>query len=396
MSFSRPPSPPSPVRGARLVRVGRVAGVPIFLTPSWIFVALFVTLSYSDFLRSQVVGLSQAGAYALALAYSFLLAASVIVHELGHVLVSRAVGLTVSRVVVFLLGGVSEIEGQARRPRDDFLIAAAGPLFSFLLAAACWAGTTVTDTHTTLGVTFALLAWSNLIVAVFNVLPGLPLDGGRLVAALVWMLGGSRFRGTVVAGWSGRVVAVLLALAVLFGNAALSGHTGTVTLSGIAAAAMGFALAAFLWMGASQSLRVASVQDRARHLTAAGLLRQAVYVADQVPLSEALRRLAASGARAIVVIDSAGRSRAIVSEPQVAKIAFERRPWTPLAEVSRPLEPGLILSDGLDGEGLIEAMRAMPSSEYLVVDQAGVARGVLASSDVLGALGLTKAGSRTQ
>jgi Zn-dependent protease len=112
----------------RLVRLGSVLGVPIFVTPSWLLVAGFITLTYADFLRNQIDGVSKAVSYLLALVFALALALSVLAHELGHTVVSRAVGMQVRRIVVFLLGGVSEIEGETRRPRDEFVIAAAGPL----------------------------------------------------------------------------------------------------------------------------------------------------------------------------------------------------------------------------------------------------------------------------
>jgi Zn-dependent protease len=204
------------------VRLGSVLGVPIFVTPSWLLIAAFITISYADFLHSQIAGLSTAGAYALALVFAVALAASVLAHELGHTVVSRALGLTVRRIVVFLLGGVSEIEGEPSRPRDEFAIAAAGPAVSFVLAGVCWAAATPVAPASSLGVMLSLLAWSNVVIAVFNVLPGLPLDGGRLVQAVVWMIGHNRNRGAIVAAWSGRVMAVVLAGLVLLGNAVLS------------------------------------------------------------------------------------------------------------------------------------------------------------------------------
>jgi Zn-dependent protease/CBS domain-containing protein len=376
-----------------LFRLGSVLGVPIFVTPSWLLVAGFVMISYSDFLRSQIDGLSTAGAYSLALVFAVALAASVLAHELGHTVVSRTVGLQVNRIVVFLLGGVSEIEGEAARPRDEFAIAAAGPVVSFLLAAALWALSIVPDPNSSLAVMLSLLAWSNLVIGVFNVLPGLPLDGGRIVQAMVWMLGATRSRATVVAAWSGRGVAVLLALAVLLATASLRSGTSA-SFASLGATAMGFAVAAFLWFGASQALRVAAVAQRSQSLRVDRLLRPAVYLPASTPISEALRRLAAARAAAIVVIDSEGRSRALVQEAQISAMEPNRRPWSTLAEVCRPLEPGLIIDDSLSGEDLLAAVRNTPASEYLVIGRDGTSRGLIATADVARALGLPEGESK--
>jgi len=386
---SSPPSQPSrrPGAGARLLRIGSVLGVPVFITPSWVLVAAFITISYAGFLRDQIPGASQATSYALSLLFAAALAVSVLLHEVGHTVASKVVGLPVRRIVVFLLGGVSEIEGEASRPRDEFAIAAAGPLVSFLLAGGCWVVSLLPAAESAVEVLLLLLAWSNLIIAVFNVLPGLPLDGGRLLQALIWMMGSSRLTGVRIAAWSGRVLAVLLALAVLFGNAILGGNTPA-DLTSIGATAMGFAVAAFLWFGAGQTLRAAELQARAATLRLGALLRSALYLPFPTPVSEAVRQATESGARAIVVVDGQGRTRAIVDEAQIARIEAHRRPWTTLGQVSRELRLGTVLADDLSGQPLIDTLRSHPAPEYLVVGRDGVARGVVAAVDLARALGL--------
>lgn len=392
VSAPRPSPGNAPVRGARLLRLGSVLGVPIFVTPSWLFVAGFIVISYSDFLRSQVRNLSPFGAYALALVFAVLLAASVLAHELGHTVVSKAVGLPVNRIVVFLLGGVSEIEGEPHRPRDELAIAAAGPAVSFLLAAACWGAGLPFAGGTTLAVMLALLAWSNLVIGIFNVLPGLPLDGGRVIQSIVWMVGRSRSRATVVAAWCGRVLALLLGASVVGANMVASGQ-GSLSFTSVGAAAMGFAVAAFLWMGATQSLRAGALADRASALHIPSLIRPTVFLPGNLPLSEALRRLAECGALGIVVIDAEGRSRAIARESQIRDINEAQRPWTSLAEVSRPLEPGLIIGDDIGGAELLERVRSTPASEYLVVGRDGISRGLIATTDLARTLELPRGGA---
>ncbi|MDQ1740452.1 MAG: hypothetical protein QOE53_2104 [Pseudonocardiales bacterium] len=387
MSSPRP-EPDRHPRG-RLLRIGSVLGVPIFLTPSWLLVAGFITISYAGFLREQIPGASHAASYALSLVFATALAASVLLHEVGHTVVSKVVGLPVRRIVVFLLGGVSEIEGEARRPRDEFAIAAAGPLVSLALAGCCWAVSLLPAAESALGVLLLLLAWSNLVIAVFNVLPGLPLDGGRLLQALIWMMGGSRLTAIRIAARAGRGVAALLGLAVLFSNAILGGSSPA-DLASIGSTAMGFAVAAFLWIGAGQALQMAELNARAAGLRLEELLRPSLYLPAQTPVSEAVRQAAATGAGGIVVIDGQGRSRALVDEAQIAQIPADRRPWTSLGQVARELRPGLILAEDLAGDQLIDTLRSHPASEYLVVGRDGVARGVVAAVDLARALGLPR------
>jgi Zn-dependent protease len=386
VSSPRPSGSGRDIRNGQLIRVGSILGVPIFITPSWLLVVVFIVVSYSGFLHDRVPGLSSGASYALALLFAITLALSVLAHEIGHTLVSRGVGLPVGRIVVFLLGGVSEIEGEAKRPRDEFAIAAAGPLVSLVLGAACWGAGLAFPDRSAAGVFLFLLAWSNLIVAIFNALPGLPLDGGRMVQAAAWAVGVPRRRAVIFAAWSGRVVAIGFALLVIIANATFS--RGATSFASLAATTMGFAVAAFMWIGATQSLRAVAVEQRARALSAGTLLRPAVYLAGDTSLARALQVVQEAGARGIVIVDTAGRSRALVRESRIAGVPEQQRPWVTIAELARPLEPGLIVSAELSGEDLLAAVRTTPASEYLVVGSDGMSQGVLATADVATALGL--------
>ncbi len=380
-----PPAPPeSGSAGPRLIRLGSVLGVGVFIAPSWLLIAALITLSYGDFLRQVIPGTSTASGYALAFGFAVIVGVSVVLHEIGHTVVSLLLGLKVSRIVVFLLGGVSELEGEARRPRDEFAIAAAGPAVSFLLAGLCWLASWLPAGGSAPNVMLVLAAWSNLIIAVFNVLPGLPLDGGRLLQAAVWTLSRSRSTGVRIAAYSGRGLAVLLAGGVFAANAALR-NTG---VDAITLAVIGLGVAGFLWFGAGQTLRAAELTDRTGRLRLGQLIRPSVYLPAATPLSEALRFAAGARAGGIVVVDGDGRSRAIVDEAEVARIEQTRRPWISLADVARPLQNGLILRDDLTGEALLAAVRTAPATEYLIIGADGVSRGVLATSDLARALRL--------
>jgi hypothetical protein len=279
--------------------------------------------------------------------------------------------------VIFLLGGVSEIDRDPQRPRDELLISAAGPAVSVLLTIAAGVGHELVGHATQPGVLLLLLFWSNLSVAVFNLIPGLPLDGGRLLRAAVWGLGASRLTGTRVAAWAGRAVAVLVALGGL-----LLDRTGLGLTSGI----ISIGLAVYLWMGATQSLRVGELLDRIPAITIDRLLRPGLLVPADVSVAEALRRVWTGNARGLVLVDSSDRPQAIVDEASIGAVPPDRRPWTRLTEVARRLEPGLVLPLGLHGEELLAAMRATPAHEYLVVDADGSPAGILATSDLAAAL----------
>lgn len=360
-----------------MVPVGRFFGVPIFFAPSWLLIAAFLTIYYAPVVRDVVPRASSSTAYLTALSFAVLFALCVLAHELGHTAVSLMLGNPVRRVVIFLLGGVSEIERDPRRPRDEFLVAVAGPLVSLLLGGAAGAIYLQLAPRTVPGILSALLFWSNVVVAVFNLLPGLPLDGGRLLRAGVWALAHSRLTGTRVAAWAGRGLAVLVAL---------SGLLADRSSWGLTAGILSVALAAYLWFGAGQSLRAAEVAERLPTVSLRSLLRPGLMVPADVSVAEALRRAWQGRARGLLVVDSADHPRALVDEMMIGAVPPERRPWTPLSAVSRPIEPGLVLNVGMSGEQLLAAVRATPAHEYLVVEDDGRPAGILSVVDLAAVL----------
>ena len=372
--MSAPRQGPGRVPSAGLP-LGRFFGVPVYLSPSWLLIALLITLTYSDLVTRSVDDISPTGSYVVAFAFAVLLALSLLAHELGHTAVSLAFGMPVRRVVIFLLGGVSEIEKEPADPAQEYLVAMAGPLVSLVLAAVGGCLLPLTGDGSVARTMIFLLVWSNLAVAVFNLLPGLPLDGGRLVRAGVWKLSGNQLTGTRAAAYGGRAVAILVvAFAAL--TAPLDGALGigNVLLAGL--------LGAFIWVGATQSLSTATVSARLPAVDLRALVRPTLPVSPDLPIAEALRRAWERQSRALMVVDATGSPRALVSESHVMAVPEGRRPWTTVADVARPLEPGLVLGVGLSGAEVVEAFRRTPATEYLVVGRDGRAVGVVAAADV--------------
>ena len=147
--------------------------------------------------------------YLVAAVFVVLLYASVLVHELSHCLVARAFGLPVRRVLLYPLGGFSEIEKEAPTPAREFLVAAAGPAISLVLAAVGY-GLSRLIPFGTAHVLVTQLMWANLLVGLFNLLPGLPLDGGRMLRAGIWKISHRPDAATIGAAWTGRVIAAAL------------------------------------------------------------------------------------------------------------------------------------------------------------------------------------------
>jgi len=229
------------------------------------------------------------------------------------------------------------------------------------------------------GVLLAGLMASNVIVAVFNLLPGLPLDGGRVARAAIWQITHDKLRATIVAGWIGRGIAVALLIA---GVAAPGRLFGASTLSVLYA----FLLAGFMWSNAGIAISQARVATVLPTMNLRNLLRKALPVDAQLPVAEAVRRANLASARALVIVDGRGRPQGLVSEAAVTELPEQRRPWVSVSELSRPLTNDLILRDDVDGERLLGRLQSNPASEYLVVAESGAIRGVLARIDIANAL----------
>jgi Zn-dependent protease len=376
---AREPAPPQQGRERGLV-LGRPWGVPIVLAPSWFIVAALITVLFAPAVESQLPG-SGPWAYAIAALFAVLLYASVLIHELGHVAVARHYGVPVRRITLQLLGGVSELEGEMTKPSREFWVAVAGPALSLALGLLGWALLATLDPTGVLRLLLLQLTAANLLVGVFNLLPGLPLDGGHVVRAAVWSLTGRAHIGTRAAGWSGRVVAAI-AFATPFLIAAATGTNGPSLTSVLWAAA----ISAFVWVGASAALRSADQAERIPAVNARALVRRAIPVDTGTPLALALDQLTRAQAGGLVIVDRAGQPRAIVNEAAVAAVPLERRPWVPVDSVARRVESTWSVPVDAAGRDLLELVARAQAPELLVVDDAQRIVGVLAVRDVEAAL----------
>ena len=187
--------------------IARPFGIPVYISPYWFVIAGVFIFIYANDLASTLHGSTR---FVVAAAFVVLLYVSVLIHELSHSLVARGYGLPVRRILLYPLGGFSEIEREPPTPGREFLVSAAGPALSLVLAAAGYGLMHVVAADTIAGTLVSQLMWANLVVGVFNLLPGLPLDGGRMLRAVIWKLTGRQSTSTIAAAWAGRVLAVSL------------------------------------------------------------------------------------------------------------------------------------------------------------------------------------------
>ncbi|MBQ0879017.1 site-2 protease family protein [Streptomyces sp. RT42] len=362
--------------------MGRPFGVPVYVAPSWFLVAALITWVFGGQLDRVLPELG-AARYLVSLFFAVAFYASVLVHELAHTVAALRFKLPVRRIQLQFFGGVSEIEKEAETPGREFMLAFVGPLLSLVLAGVFYAALLPVAPDSVPGVLLAGLMVSNLLVAAFNLLPGLPLDGGRMLRAVVWKLTGKPMSGTVAAAWVGRA----LAIAVLIGLPLLTQSLGSesaddVGMDTVLDALLAAILAAIIWTGAGNSLRMARLREHLPELRARALTRRAVPVSADTPLSEALRRANASGARALVVVDADGVPVSLVREAAIVGVPEHRRPWVPVSGLAQDLTDGMRVSAELSGEELLDALRANPATEYLVVEETGEIYGVLSAADV--------------
>ena len=373
MSDDRAPRGSTP-RPPGTFKVGSIAGSDVLVSSSWFLIAGLIAVITAPAIESAEPGLG-ALKYVGGLALAILLYLSVLAHEASHALVARRFGLPVSHITLQFFGGMTSIDGEPESPRQEFWISVVGPLSSLGVALASFLAFLVAPGGL-IGLALSGLAWTNLFVGIINLVPGLPLDGGRILKALVWGVSGDTYRGTIVAAWGGRVVA-LLAIGYPFLTSKVLGGKPTVVdfvFAGV--------ISMFLWSGATQALESARVRSRLPHLVARDLARRTLTVPGEPPLAEAVRRAQEAQAGSIVTVTSGGVPVGVVNEAALLSVPAERRAWVPTSSVARTLEEGLRLPSGIGGEELIRAISARPSGEYLLLEPDGSIFGVLSTADV--------------
>ncbi len=362
-----------PRRDPRLgLVVARPFGIPVYISPYWLIFAVVLVVMYANSAEQNLA--STQSRYLVAAAFVVLLYASVLVHELAHCVVARGFGLPVRRVLLYPLGGYSEIEQEPGSPSREALISGAGPAVSLVIAGLGYLLAKVIP-HGLGHQLIAQLFFANLVVGIFNLLPGLPLDGGRIFRAGVWKITGRPATATMAAAWAGRVLAIALVGFALFGQRRSGSFISLYWLWLLV-------IAGFIWIQSTQAIRAAKIRERLPMVSARSLSRKAIPVASSVPLSEAVRRAQSAGARALVIVDHESTPTALVSEAAVLATPEERRPWIEVGSLARSLNPEMVLSADLSGMELLQAVQQAPSSEYLLIEPSGQVFGVLAAADL--------------
>jgi Zn-dependent protease len=371
-----PPSRPSPG-----LKVATLGGVPIYIGRTWPVIAIIIVATFGPSISRSRPDLG-IRAYLVAAAFSVLLLLSVLAHEAAHAVVATRFGYRVNRVVADLWGGHTAYDTAQSRPGPSALVAVVGPAANGAIALAGW----LLADQVPAGVPALLvgaIVWTNGFVALFNLLPGLPLDGGFLVDALVWRVTGNRDLGLIAAGWCGRVVTLLvLAWALLLPF--LRGYPPslfTVVWAGV--------IGAFLWGGATNAIRTGRARSALAGITIGSVWRRAssLPVASSAADAWALRA-SGLGGTAVIVVGEDGTALGLVDDDALLGIPEDARPVTPVMAAVRQQPDGWVVDAEPDAAvtPVVETMQTLQVGAVPVRPRSGRIEGIVLAGDLEAAL----------
>jgi Zn-dependent protease/predicted transcriptional regulator len=357
-------------------RIGSLLGIPLFLDPSWFFILVFLTIVHGlEFSSSFEPAIAWSGGLVMAL----LLFGSVLLHELGHSLVARSQGIKVNSITLFIFGGVASIDRESKTPGEAFQVAIAGPAVSLLLFALLYSLAQALPASSLAQILAIDLARINCVLALFNLIPGLPLDGGQVFKAAVWKLSGNRFQGV---RWAAKTGQFLGGSAVAFGLVLvlLTGQWNAVWLA---------LIGGFVFRNASIYNRITTLQETLLQLTAADAMTREFRVVDA---NQTLR----SFADEYILADthtpmpyyaaSEGRYRGLVTIEDLHFV--ERSLWDAqtLESIAHSLSEIPSVEEKTSLVDVILALEAHTLNRITVLSPAGAVAGVIDRGDIVRAI----------
>jgi Zn-dependent protease len=355
----------------RALRIGRLFGIPLRLDLSWFLGLAFVVTGARGLWGHHASG---AGPLLLSLAFALAFFASVLAHELSHALAARVLGVPTAEITLFVFGGVARITSEPPTPGGEALMAMAGPLLSvtlgglFALAAELASGA-VADL-------LSLLALANGVLGVFNLLPGFPLDGGRVARAAVWRLSGRRVLATRVTAWIGRGLAAGL----------VGWGLWSIVTQGTPRYLLHVILGLFLYRAAVEGERAARHADALAGRTVGEFLGpRPVTVGGTATLAD----LAAAGlvperpGAPVVVVNGHGQPIGTLSAERLARVPPGAWPSTLAGALALPLDPALLVPATESLAAFLRRYRPDGAPGYLVVDGDGRLAGAIDRRAVL-------------
>ena len=357
-------------------KVATIGGIDILINASWLLAFAIITWSLGYYYHTTFSSWDVGTAYIVGAVSALLLFVTVLIHELSHSFTARANGLPVREITLFLFGGVSNLNQEPQAPRVELLVALAGPLASLALAGIFYvlhvvAGGAPSEITAVLG----YLAWINLVLVGFNLIPGFPLDGGRVLRAVIWQLTGSLRRATQIATSAGRAIGYLF----LFGGLLEAFVLGQV-VAGIWLAFIGW----FLQGSASATYQQTVMDSILMGVDVRDVMDQRVISAPPTASIETLVHdyMLGENRRAIPVHGPDGRLFGLVTLSDVAKVPREQWYSTPVHAI---MTRGPEVSTVSPTDDLRTALRTLAEHDYdqLPVVEDGRVVGMLNRGQVL-------------
>lgn len=360
------------------MRVARIFNIDIYVDPSWFFIFVLVAwMLSSDVGPLRSAGLSVGERAALGILTALLFFASVLAHELAHSVAARMRGLPVSRITLFIFGGISQIGGDFESATGEGWIAFVGPFSSLVIAALFYLVAQALGTHSAMGLAAGYLAWANAVLAIFNLVPAYPLDGGKVLHSLIWRATGDRRRATRVAAAIGQTIALTMVALGIFMSFTVS------FFSGLWIAFIGW----FLY----QAGRAEAYESELR-MTLRGQTAGAIATAPPPPLSPdssahaATEALLRSGQRAAAVVAD-GRLVGIITLTDLAR-AHALALDTPVSALMTPVERVKSVSPASDSMQALSLLAQSGYHQLPIIDVTGAVVGFITREGLLQRLAL--------
>lgn len=339
------------------LRIGRVFGIPIYVHPSWFVIFALITFSLATQFTQQHPRWSHAQHWSLGILTSLLFFGSVLFHELAHSIVAAHYRISVASITLFVFGGIARIGREPNSAKQDFNIAIAGPLSSYFLSGVFWLLFRLFSRSEMFGALAFWLAWVNFGLATFNLVPGFPLDGGRIFRALVWGLTHSYERATRLAARSGRLIAYAM---IVFGSwHALSGDF----IGGLWIAFIGW----FLLTAAQESVAQVAVRAALAGLRASDVMSQEIpTISRETSLEEYGKQVLRTGRRCHLVISN-GRLLGMMNVHALNSVPHKEWPVTSVQAAMVPCDKLLWAAPDQPLLPLLERMLAADVNQVPVV-----------------------------
>ena len=363
------------------LRLGRVLGIPLDVSYSWFLVLALVVLLLDSHLGDRYPFWGDAQRWATATVVALLFFACIVAHEMAHSLVAVGRGIPVKGITLFIFGGVSQIAREANSPRVELSIAIVGPLLSLLLGAIFLGLAVVTqNTTSTLSAGALILAYANFGLGIFNLVPGFPLDGGRVLRAGIWKMTGDPWKATRIAVMAGRLAGLLLIL----GGLALAATGGTIWPLWLALVGW------FLLQTASSSLRQARAHERLRGLRAHDVVEDGlVTVPESMHLSELMESEVLPRGHLYCLVSRDGKPHGLLPLLRLRRIRGSRWAQVTVGDLMLPLEGLARVEPSAEALDVLDVLNDR-SPDPVLVDHHGLLLGIV-SKDGLSRLASPRA-----